>query len=78
MKKWALALIIAALAVIVAAGAIGGRWYGDNRKPNFTKDTELFIYPGMSVSKVALSIPDSVVMRRRSLERVMSSLSDST
>ena len=77
MKKWALALIIAALAVIVAAGAIGGRWYGDNRKPNFTKDTELFIYPGMSVSKVALSIPDSVVMRRRSLERVMSSLSDS-
>ena len=77
MKKWVLALILAALAAVVALGTIGGRWYGDNRKPNFSGNAELFIYPGMTASEVTLSIPDSVVMRHRSLERVMSSLSDS-
>ena len=76
MKKWMLALLFAALAAIVVAGAVGGRWYGDNRKPNFSGSADLYIYPGMSVSKVAMSIPDSIVIRRRSLERVMSSLSD--
>ncbi len=76
MKKWALALLFAALVAVVVAGAVGGRWYGDNRKPNFTSNHEMFIYPGMSVSKVVESIPDSVVSRRRSLERVMSELSD--
>ena len=76
MKKWAIALLFAALVAVVVAGAVGGRWYGDNRKPNFTGNHEMFIYPGMSVSKVVESIPDSVVSRRRSLERVMSELSD--
>ena len=76
MKKWAIALLFAALVAVVVAGAVGGRWYGDNRKPNFTSNHEMFIYPGMSVSKLVESIPDSVVSRRRSLERVMSELSD--
>ena len=76
MKTWKLLLLLAFLAAVVVAGVVGGRWYGDNRKPNFTGKTELFIYPGMTASKVAMSIPDSVVSRRRSLERVMSTLSD--
>ncbi|MBR1926377.1 MAG: endolytic transglycosylase MltG [Bacteroidales bacterium] len=76
MRKWVLALILAALAAVVAIGAVGGRWYGDNRKPNFSGNAELFVYPGMTASMVVQSIPDSVVLRRRSLERVMSSLSD--
>ena len=76
MKTWKLAVLVALLVLVVIVGAVGGRWYGDNRKPNFTRNVELYIYPGMSPSKVALSIPDSVVMRRRSLERVMSALSD--
>ena len=76
MKTWKLLLLLAFLAAVVVAGVVGGRWYGDNRKPNFTGKAELFIYPGMTASKVAMSIPDSVVSRRRSLERVMSTLSD--
>ena len=75
-NTWKFLVLAAALVAVVAIGIFGGRWYGDNRKPNFTGKTELFIYPGMTASKVAMSIPDSVVSRRRSLERVMSTLSD--
>ena len=76
MKTWKLILLLAALAVIVAVGAIGGRWYGDNRKPNFTGNADLYVYPGMSVSEVLEAIPDSVVSRRGSLKRVMADLAD--
>lgn len=74
MKTWKLAALIAALVAIVAVGIFGGRWYGDNRKSNFSKDTELFVYPGMEASLLLKAIPDSVVLRRRSLERVMRDL----
>ncbi len=76
MKTWKLILLIAALAAVVAAGAVGGRWYGDNRKPNFTGKADLYVYPGMSVSEVLEAIPDSVVSRPGSLRRVMAGLSD--
>lgn len=76
MKTWKLILLIAALATVVAAGAVGGRWYGDNRKPNFTGKADLYVYPGMSVSEVLEAIPDSVVSRPGSLRRVMAGLSD--
>lgn len=76
MKTWKLILLLAALAVIVAVGAIGGRWYGDNRKANFTGNADLYVYPGMSVSEVLAAIPDSVVARRGSLKRVMADLAD--
>ena len=76
MKTWKLILLIAALAAVVAAGAVGGRWYGDNRKPNFTGKADLYVYPGMSVSEVLEAIPDSVVSLPGSLRRVMAGLSD--
>ena len=76
MKTWKLILLIAALTAVVAAGAVGGRWYGDNRKANFSGKAELYIYPGMSVSEVLAAIPDSVVSRRGSLRRVMAGLAD--
>ena len=75
MKK---SLIFIALALVLVAavvcGAIGGRWYGDNRKSNFSGRAELYVYPDMTSEDVLASIPDSIVIRKRSLERVFSSL----
>ena len=41
------------------AGFVGGRYYVDNRKPNFTKDYVLYVYPDMSVNQIL----DSLYMR---------------
>ncbi len=76
MKK---SLIFIALALLLVAavvcGAIGGRWYGDNRKSNFSGRAELYVYPDMTSEDVLASIPDSIVIRKRSLVRVFSGLS---
>ena len=77
MKTWKLLILFGLLLAIVAVGVFGGRWYGDNRKSNFSGKADLFVYPGESVADVLASIPDSIVSRRRSLSRVMASLSDS-
>ncbi|MBR4756838.1 MAG: endolytic transglycosylase MltG [Bacteroidales bacterium] len=71
LKLMALAL---GLVAVVALGAIGGRWYGDNRKSNFSGRAELYVYPDMSPEEVLASIPDSVVLKKRSLERVFKDL----
>ena len=75
MKTWKWILLAAALVAVVVIGIFGGRWYGDNRKPNFSGKADIYVYPGMVPSDVLLQIPDSVVLRRKSLERVMSVLS---
>ncbi|MBO4230381.1 MAG: endolytic transglycosylase MltG [Bacteroidales bacterium] len=77
MKTWKLLILFGLLLAIVAVGVFGGRWYGDNRKSNFSGKADLYVYPGESVADVLASIPDSIVSRRRSLSRVMASLSDS-
>ena len=77
MKTWKLLILFGLLLAIVVVGVFGGRWYGDNRKSNFSGKADLYVYPGESVADVLASIPDSIVSRRRSLSRVMSSLSDS-
>ncbi len=74
-NTWKFLVLAAALVAVVAIGIFGGRWYGDNRKPNFSKNYELFVYPGMETSYILKSIPEDVVLRRRSLERVMRDLS---
>ena len=66
-NTWKFIALAAALIAVVAAGIVGGRWDGDNRKSNFSDSCELFVYPGMETSLLLESIPDSVVMRRRSL-----------
>ena len=77
MKTWKLLILFGLLLAIIAVGVFGGRWYGDNRKSNFSGKADLYVYPGESVADVLASIPDSIVSRRRSLSRVMASLSDS-
>ena len=41
---------MAAMAAVV--GFVGGRYYIDNRMPNFTKDYVLYVYPDMPASQV--------------------------
>ena len=43
MKTWKLIVLVAALLVIVILGAVGGRWYAGNRKPNFTGKADLYV-----------------------------------
>ncbi|HBN01391.1 MAG TPA: hypothetical protein DD383_01980, partial [Rikenellaceae bacterium] len=71
MKTWKLIVLITALLVIVILGAVGGRWYADNRKPNFSGKADLFIRPQMTVSEVLEQIPDSIVLNHRSLSGVV-------
>ena len=71
LKLIALAAVLVAVVVI---GAVGGRWYGDNRKSNFSGRADLFVYPGMTASEVLEAIPDSIVMRKNSLRRVFADL----
>ena len=52
MKTWKLIVLVAALLVIVILGAVGGRWYAGNRKPNFTGKADLYVRPQMTVDEV--------------------------
>ena len=74
MKTWKLLALALVLVAVVVVGVVGGRWYGDNRKSNFSGKAELFVSPGMTASDVLAAIPDSVVMRRKSLGRVLNGL----
>lgn len=63
-------LLAVALAAVVVIGAVGGRWFQDNRKPNFSGNADLYVFPGMTSDEVLKSIPDSIVLHRGSLSRV--------
>ena len=71
MKRNIIIILIASCALIGAVtGFIFGRWYNDNRRPNFTEKYVLFVRPETSV----LTVIDSLVsgagaQRPRSLER---------
>lgn len=71
MKKWKIVLLAAALAAAVVVGAVGGRWYGANRKPNFSGSADLYIRPGCTVEEVLGMIPDSIVLRKGNLRSVV-------
>ena len=71
MRKWKLVALVAALVLVVVLAAVGGRWFADNRKPNFSGKADLYVRPGMTVDEVVAQIPDSIVADRHGLARVI-------
>lgn len=72
MKKKSILISIAALVILAgAAGAIVfGRWFADNKQPNFKREAVIYVYPDMDAGQVMQYIADSAgVQRMRSLKR---------
>ena len=56
-KKNIIIGILAAVAVVIAVcGFVAGRYYIDNKKPNFTEKYVLYVYPDMTASQVIDSL----------------------
>ena len=71
MKRNRIIILIASCALIGAVtGFFFGRWYNDNRRPNFTEKYVLFVRPETSVQTVIDSlVSGACAQRQRSLER---------
>ncbi len=68
MKKAGVICIVAVLCAVCAGLALS--WYADNRRPNFRRTAEIYIYPGTTASEALELISDKAgVKSRRSLER---------
>ena len=66
-------MIVPVIAAVIIAAVCAGRWYNDNRRPNFSKRHILYVHPDMTSSQVLESL-DTVVLRPRSLARVFSKM----
>ena len=65
---WAVLAVMAVLACVV--GFVAGRYYIDNKKPNFTKDYVLYVYPDTPVEQVIDSLCIGAgAVRIKSVER---------
>ena len=71
MKK-ALKFILVALVILAGAAAfVAGRYYIDNKKPNFTEECVLYVRPETTLGQIADSLQSGAGMiRPKSLERV--------
>ena len=70
MQKKYIYMIIFLVMVSIAGTVIVGRWYTDNRRPNFTEKYVLFVRPETSVTQVMDSLVSGAgVVRPRSLKR---------
>lgn len=70
MKKfWTIISVILAFDALVLGG-YAWDWYSNNRLSNFSGRADIYIYPGSSPETVLASIPDSVVINRKRMERV--------
>ena len=73
--KITLAGLIMAALLAGAAGFVLGRYYSDNKKPNFTKDYVLYVHPDMSVRTVLDSLQTGAgTLRSKSLERAFAKM----
>lgn len=61
-------LIIAGLVIATVGAVVGGLYYNDNKRANFSDGCVLYVYPDMTAEQVCDSL-QSVVVRPRSLER---------
>lgn len=77
MKKfWTIISVILAFDAVVLGG-YAWDWYSNNRLSNFSGRADIYIYPGSSPETVLASIPDSVVINRKRMERVfMNNIAD--
>lgn len=68
--KISIGVVCALAAALAAGGFFAGRYYIDNKCPNFSKDYVLYVYPDMSASAVMDSLDAGAgTLRRKSLER---------
>lgn len=76
MKAKILWITLAVMVVLAGvAGFVGGRYYVDNRMPNFTKDYVLYVYPDTPVGQVLDSLcVGAAAERSKSVERVFAKL----
>lgn len=65
MKKY---IFIVLICLVAAASVFTAIWYTDNRRPNFTQNHVLYVYPDMTSDDVLQTL-DSVTVRARSLAR---------
>lgn len=63
--------VLAVMAVLAGVGGfVLGRYYSDNRKPNFSKEYVLYVRPGTDVQEVMDSLQSGAgVLRPKSIER---------
>ena len=66
MKKILLLMLLAGAAVVGAL--VGGRYYVDNKRPNFSEGYVLYVYPDMTQDQILDSLK-SVTIKPRSLKR---------
>lgn len=64
------AAFVVAAAVSFAAGFAGGRYWNDNKRPNFSEEYVLLVYPDMTAEAVMDSLVSGAgMLRPKSLER---------
>lgn len=70
MKKIYIAVVVVLSLAGVAAGVLFGRWYNDNKRPNFTEKYVLYVRPDTPVQTIVDSLVSGAgAQRQHSLER---------
>ena len=73
--KILLAAAVVAAAVATVGGIVVGRYYVDNKTPNFTEDYVLYVYPDMTAQQVMDSLMlRAGTVRPKSLERTFAKM----
>ena len=70
MKKIYIAVVVVLSLAGVATGVLFGRWYNDNKRPNFTEKYVLYVRPDTPVQTIVDSLVSGAgAQRQHSLER---------
>ena len=70
MKKTLAYILVAGVLAASVSGLFAYRWYSDNKRPNFSREAVVYVYPGSDAADVMKTIADSAgVLRPSSLER---------